>query len=127
MMDVWQTEWAKQCLIEANKFWFYALVFSLLWGIVQLFTLNQQPDEAATLREEKTESSSDEAITRLMNAEAKLRHKKAAIKRRLVVDGLDLLIPGHVVGWIVTSAATTGIAGAISTTLSMRDIWIKLS
>lgn len=121
-MGVWQAEWAKQCLIEANKFWFYALVFSLLWGLVQLFALNYVRSD----QKDKAESSSDEAITSQRRAENEKRQKRADIRRRLVVDGFDLLIPGHVTGWISTSAATTGIAGSISTVLSMKDVWDKL-
>jgi len=121
VVGVWQAEWTKQCLIEANKFWFYALVFSLLWGLVQLFALNHVHSD-----QEKTESSSDEAIATQRRAENEQRQKGADIRRRLVVDGFDLLIPGHVTGWISTSTATTGIAGSISTVLSMKDVWDKL-
>lgn len=128
VIGVWPTDWAKQCLIEANKFWFYALIFSLLWGFEQLFSLKDIATNVASLQKvkEEIESSSDEALAARRKAEAGQRHKRAGITRRLVVDGLDILIPGHVVGWIVTSAAMTGVAGAVSTTLSMKDIWDKL-
>ncbi|KUJ21915.1 peroxin PEX11-1 [Mollisia scopiformis] len=126
VMGVWETEWTKWCLVEANRFWFYALVFSLLWGIVQLFALNAIGKEVELKEKGDDESSSDEAIEARRKTELEKKHKRAGITRRLVVDGLDLLIPGHVVGWIVTSAAVTGVAGSISTVLSMKDVWDKL-
>lgn len=128
-MGVWPTDWAKQCLIEANKFWFYALIFSLLWGYVQISSLNDIVTNLASFEKVKKEieSSSDGALAARRKAETEKRQRRAGITRRLVVDGLDLFIPGHVVGWIVTSAAMTGVAGAVSTTLSMKDIWDKLS
>ncbi|KAE8451597.1 hypothetical protein EG329_003670 [Mollisiaceae sp. DMI_Dod_QoI] len=122
MMGVWQAEWAKQCLIEANKFWFYALVFSLIWGLVQLSALTS----FHSYQKENAESSSDEAMVAQRRAEHEQKQQKADIRRRLVVDGFDLLIPGHVTGWISTSAAMTGIAGSISTVFSIKDVWNKL-
>lgn len=127
-MGVWPTDWAKQCLIEANKFWFYALTFSLLLGVMQLYALNNIASNLVSFDKvkEEVESSSDEVLATRRRAEVEQRQMRAGIVRRLVVDGLDLLIPGHFVGWIVTSAAMTGVAGAVSTTLSMKDIWDKL-
>jgi hypothetical protein len=127
-MGVWQTDRAKQCLIEANKFWFYALVFSMLWGLMQLSALNRVLIDTLSLQKdkEKLDSSSDEVMAAQAKEEAALRYQRAGLRRRLVVDGLDLLIPGHVVGWLPTSAAITGAAGAVSTVLSMKDIWDKL-
>ncbi|CZR57126.1 uncharacterized protein PAC_07015 [Phialocephala subalpina] len=128
VMGVWPTDWAKQCIIEANKFWFYALIFSLLWDVVQLFAPKNIVSNVASLEKRKAEveSSSNEALVARRKAEAEQRQKRARITRRLVVNGLDLLIPGHVTGWIVTSAVMTGFAGAVSTALSMKDIWDKL-
>lgn len=126
-MGVWQTDWAKQCLIEANKFWFYALVFSMLLGLIQLSALNRAYNDTSTSHEEKEklDSSSDEMIAARKKQVTELRSKKADLRRKLFVDTLDLFIPGHVVGWLSTSAATTGIAGAMSTVLSLKDIWDK--
>lgn len=126
-MGVWQTDWAKKCSVEANKFWFYALVFSMLWGLVQLSAWNRVLSDTLSSQKgkEKSDSSSDEVIAAQAKEEAALKYQRAGLRRRLVVDGLDLLIPGHVVGWLPTSAAITGFAGAVSTVLSMKDIWDK--
>jgi hypothetical protein len=45
--------------------------------------------------------------------------------RRLVTDCFDLLIPGSVTGWLVTSPVIAGTTMVISTTLSAKDIWDK--
>lgn len=127
-MGVWETDFAKQMLIEANKFWFYAQIFAMLGGIMQLSASNRVlSDTLSKLHKEKERSyvSSDKVIKAQKKAEAKLRDQRATLRRRLVVDGLDLLTPGRVVGWIPTPAATLGIATAISCLLAMKDIWDK--
>ena len=52
--------------------------------------------------------------------------KLDGVKRRIVSDCFDLLIPGHVTGWITTSTAAVGFASVVSTTLSSKDIWDRL-
>ena len=49
------------------------------------------------------------------------------VRRRLVSDCFDLFIPGHVTGWISTNMATVGFATVVSTVLSSKDIWVRLS
>ena len=121
-IGVWPTPWAGRCMLEANKFWFYSLLFSTLSAIVQLlFGTSPQPS-----RERK---SSPKRLVKKKSAELRLNGEKKdrqKIKRRLIADAFDLLIPGHVTGWIPTGMATVGFASAISTTLSSRDIWDSL-
>jgi hypothetical protein len=48
------------------------------------------------------------------------------VKRKLVSDCFDLFIPGHVTGYLPTSTATVGVASAVSTVLSSKDIWDRM-
>jgi hypothetical protein len=121
-IGVWPAPWADRCMLEANKFWFYSLLFSILSAIADLlFNPSPQPS-----RERK---SSPKKLVKKKSAELRLnsgKKKREKIKRGLIADAFDLLIPGHVTGWIPTGMATVGFASAISTTLSSRDIWDRL-
>ena len=74
---------------EANKFWFYSLICSLTLGLMEL-------------------SSNRREVVRLSENKIKVKLAgKKGVKRRLVSDFADLLIPGHVVGWISSLAMGT--------------------
>jgi len=114
-MGAWPVPWAEVCLLEGNKFWFYSLVCSILLGVLQLYAKvgvakdgsNEKPKEKKT------------------NGQARKKHL-VGIKRRIVADSFDLFIPGFVTGWIATTHAFVGLAGAVSTVLSSKDIWDRL-
>lgn len=122
-------------MLEANKFWFYSLVCSLLEGCMKLFfgdagierkvrlaaTPNLKKEKRAKLADSTEDSAMDEGSPRESSKDN--RHNT---KRRMVADGFDLLIPGSITGWVPTSPTIVGFAGAISTILSSRDIWDRL-
>lgn len=101
-------------MLEANRFWFYSLICSIVWGLVQLFARQEayvEPGKSGEKRDGRTAGKAS---------------KPQGVKRRLVSDCFDLLIPGHVTGWISTSIVTVGFAGVVSTVLSSKDIWDRL-
>ncbi|KAG4443826.1 hypothetical protein IFR05_000726 [Cadophora sp. M221] len=127
-MGYWPTPLAKTCLLEGNKFWFYSLVCSILWGMLQFvdvanerYVLKGQIDE-----KDENESSSEMEEKARHQFELKRKSRMDAIKAKLVIDGLDLLTPGFVTGWIRTSASAVGFSSALSTVLSLREIWDRL-
>jgi hypothetical protein len=111
-MGIWPSDWAKGILIEGNKFWFYALVFSIVLSLYQLFADYASP--GISLKSEK------HAALTLLTARTK---KRRAIKRKLIGDMCDLLIPSFVLGWIPVGSATAGFASCVSSVISMGDIW----
>ncbi|KAE9373452.1 hypothetical protein N431DRAFT_482476 [Stipitochalara longipes BDJ] len=114
-MGVWLVPWAETCLVEGNKFWFYSLVCSILLGGVQLYTGDG----------ETKVGNSEKSRGKKQGVKAQQK-KLGGIKRRLIADIFDLCIPGFVTGWIVTTHAFVGLAGAVSTILSSKDIWDRL-
>jgi len=111
---VWPVPWAEACLVEGNKFWFYSLVCSILLGAVQL---------SAGAGEAKAANSERSKVKKGVKAQQK---NLGEIRSRLVADSFDLFIPGFVTGWLVTTHAFVGFAGAVSTVLSSKDIWDRL-
>jgi len=69
-------------------------------------------------------SSNRREVVRLSENKIKVKLAgKKGVKRRLVSDFADLLIPGHVVGWISSSQVVVGCASVVSTVLGSVDIW----
>jgi hypothetical protein len=114
-MDVYPVYWNKPVLVEAYKFWFYALALSIvgaLWGL--LFTAGFASVGKAQ-QDEKKDGSSKEGKD----------GGSGPLMKRIVVDGCDLLIPGVFLGWIQVSEVVVGMAMVVSTLAAGRDIWIK--
>jgi len=117
-MGVWTSAWASTCLVTANKYWFYALAFSILRAVLEIFVIEPRTPKAI---ESLQAAKKDDEKLRRVDIE-----KRERVRRRLVADSFDLLIPGSVTGWIPTSPATVGYATVISTLLTAKDIWDKL-
>ena len=89
-------------MLEANKLWLYSLLFSVFWGLNDI------------IRPKTVRSESERVQT------------QRVLNRRLITDIFDIFIPGHVTRWIRTGPVFVGIASAVSTLLSSRDIWERL-
>jgi hypothetical protein len=122
VMGIWPAEWAKMLLIEGNKFWFYSLLFSIALGILQLTSLSSSSSSPSPT---KTTSSNEkgEKEEKIVYELEKNRKKTNKLKRKLVADCLDLLVPGFVVGWIPICSAVAGLATAGSSWIGLGDIW----
>jgi hypothetical protein len=89
-MNIWLVSWNTPVLIEANKFWFYALcvsvtgaVWELLFGsAAQSKTQKGHPDIDKKKEESEKPSSSKPVPSTIPPL------------KRVVVDGCDLTLPG---------------------------------
>ncbi|KAH1669698.1 hypothetical protein KXV65_004776 [Aspergillus fumigatus] len=116
-MDVYPVSWNEPVIVEAYKFWFYALALSIvgaLWGLV-FASFSTSASAGKAQRHAKKGKSSKER-----QAEG-----SGPLMKRIVVDGCDLLIPGVFLGWIQVSEVVVGMAMVVSTLVAGRDIWIK--
>lgn len=106
-------------MLEANRFWFYSLVFSIVGLCFQLFRKGKPGKKVVKdLKEGETEAR-----------KAALRADAVNTRRtrvQLTADCVDLLVPGHVTGWIPTSTVISGIAGVVSTSIALKQIWAKI-
>ncbi|RLL97304.1 hypothetical protein CFD26_105068 [Aspergillus turcosus] len=115
-MNVYPVHWNKPVLVEAYKFWFYALVLSIvgaLWGLLFGSGSNSASGGKAQQDEKKGGSSKERKVA------------TSPLVKRIVVDSCDLFIPGVFLGWIQVSEVVVGMAMVVSTLVAGRDIWIK--
>jgi Peroxisomal biogenesis factor 11 (PEX11) len=109
-MEIWSTTWALTILLEANKFWFYSLLFSLASCILQLYRVRFPFTPLGATARSKTKSNV----------------LPWPLARQILTDAFDLLIPGSITGWARTSPAIVGLATVISTLLASEEIWYRV-
>ncbi|KAF3894005.1 PEX11 domain-containing protein [Trichophyton interdigitale] len=133
-----RTSWGDRALLESNKFWLYALVFSLLSTLWQLAQLRQAPKTpAATQKKKKKEKGPDAKSNTdgqekappvekqtINNAEFIIIYQ--ALVKDLIITVCDICIPGYNLGWIPISASKMGSAAVLSTLLVGRDRWVQV-
>jgi hypothetical protein len=52
-----------------------------------------------------------------------VRRRSTGLMRRVVADGLDLLLPGSVIGWVKVDPSMLGLAAFVSTGLTALEVW----
>lgn len=143
-LGVLSSSWAQKCMLEGNKLWLYSLICSILLGGRDLWYLSELL-KGAHYNGVKAESGSgeDRKMKRKTNTKkkSKIGREKEEQKRppgeprssmrrkimaKIVVDALDLCLPGHVTGWLPTSLLVVGCASVMSTLLSSGDVWDRL-
>lgn len=132
-MGVTAYEWGPKVQMEANRSWFFGLVFSILLSLYDLLL-----DESLPIM---PGASTDGPVDEKMNGHAKEKsagsttpEKKTQIPRpdltkifsQLVIDSCDLFIPGAAVGWIPIGPLFIGTASTISTTVAAAQIWSRV-
>ncbi|KAF7166629.1 hypothetical protein CNMCM6106_002372 [Aspergillus hiratsukae] len=106
-MNVYPVYWNKPILVEAYKFWFYALALSIvgaLWGL--LFGSASGSNSASVGKAPQDEKKDGASKERKVST--------SPLVKRIVVDGCDLLIPGVFLGWIQVSEVVVGMAMVMS-------------
>ena len=117
-MGVHRSSWAEGLFVEANKFWFYSICLSLMLGIVQLWQLSDVLAAAVGVGKDDAEKAKRER--------KEWEAKRGMFRKKLVIDGCDLLIPGAATGWIAVHSANVGMASVVSTVLASVDIWDRV-
>ncbi|RHZ53105.1 PEX11 domain protein [Aspergillus thermomutatus] len=121
-MNVYPVQWNKPVLVEAYKFWFYALALSIvgaLWGLL-FGSASGSPSAGKVQQDEKKGGSGKEG-----KEGGRKEVSTGPLVKRIVVDGCDLLIPGVFLGWIQVSDVVVGMAMVVSTLVAGRDVWVK--
>ncbi|KAF3483866.1 uncharacterized protein GIQ15_03190 [Arthroderma uncinatum] len=132
-LGVQKTAWGERALLESNKFWLYALVFSFLstlWQLFQLYRGVNTPTAPQTA--ENSDSKSSTSLSEKQSTPEKndtnnddVTMATRTLMKDLVITSCDILIPGYGIGWMPVSKLTMGIAAVVSTLLVGRDRWIK--
>ncbi len=103
-------DWGHLLQAEANKCWVYAIAFSILLSLYQLY-------ESLTSSPAAEQSSKDVSITQ-EDEKAPKPAKPAKVApvqytdvcRQLLVDGCDLIIATSAAGWLIADEMKVGTA-----------------
>lgn len=121
-MNIWLVSWYTPILMEANKFWFYAICISIARTVGQLLF-----SSAAEAKTHKGQSDTDEKKRESEKpAPSQPVPSTVFLLKRLVVDSCDLTLPGSFLGWIPLGNFGVGIAMVVSSALFWPDLWVKM-
>ncbi|KAE9973597.1 hypothetical protein EG327_009023 [Venturia inaequalis] len=109
--------WGPHILLESQKFWFYAIVTSLLSSFHQLLFAPApiQPATPTTVTEKSSEKASPDS-----------GRNNTDVYRQILIDGCDLFVPGAAVGWIPIESLSVGLFMSVSSVLAMGSMWPKI-
>ncbi|KAI0388868.1 hypothetical protein F5Y17DRAFT_172023 [Xylariaceae sp. FL0594] len=153
-IPVWGTATERVLSVEAQRFWFASLLCSGLAGVVRIvkvIVLTPLPHppahpaadlnpptpsnkEEEVQEDEKFDIKKEQARLRAMVQTQRLRRREyvrairsqvSVLARRVLVDGLDALIPGSVIGYTNVSPGTVALAMFATTVLSGWDVWVR--
>ncbi|KAJ6784533.1 hypothetical protein PWT90_06069 [Aphanocladium album] len=110
-MKIHVVPWYHPVLIEANKFWFYAILASIIRTVVQQLGLFAG-------RSVKVSKNGKKHV-------AQNAPPPPPPLRRLVIDSLDLMLPASFIGWVAVDDVTIGCLMTVSTLLVWKDVWSK--
>lgn len=115
-MDVYQVSWYTPVLLESYKFWFYAICIALARTTLDLLLGPATPisNGSADANEKKNSSPPEPPAA-----------STVSLLNQLVIDGLNLTIPGSVLGWIPVSDMGVAIAMLVTTILVWPAVWGK--
>ncbi|KAL4989622.1 peroxisomal biogenesis factor 11 [Aspergillus falconensis] len=114
-MDVARVDWYHPLMTEANKFWFYALVLSIIrctWEVV-FPSAPATPSKASSSSSEKSEAGSQQSSP-----------PRWPLVKRIIIDGCDLTLPGSFLGWTPVTPLQIGLGMVVSTVLAGHDVWL---
>lgn len=119
-MNVLLVSWYTPILLEANKFWFYAICITITSTILDLLSSPEAPNtrENSIVEKEKEKTS-------VSSTSSKSASTFMCLLKRLLIDLLDLTIPGSFLGWIPMGDMGVAAAMLISTILVWPTAWAK--
>jgi hypothetical protein len=121
-MNVWPVSWYTPVLIEANKFWFYAICMSitrtvgtLLFGLAAQKNTQKGHPDTDQKREEPGTPFPSKAVS-----------STTSLLKQIVVDSCDLTLPASFLRWIALGDLGVGMAMVVSTVLAWGDMWWRV-
>lgn len=119
-MNIFLVPWYMPVLLEANKFWFYAICISITKTVKELLlgstTAGIQNGPSETDEKKRTSEKSPSV---------KKGPSTLSLLNRLFVDSLDLTLPGSFLGWIPLEMLGIGMAMLMSTIFVWPTAWAK--
>ncbi|KAK0617267.1 peroxisomal biogenesis factor 11 [Immersiella caudata] len=124
-MRVWSMEVEKVLVVEAQRFWLFALVCGIGKGVVVLWKGREKEKKEGEVKKDKGEKGEkgEKRSKPGDKEERRRREREWKVLRRMVADILDLAVPGAVVGWIPALPGTVGVLMLGSTWLTGLEVW----
>lgn len=128
-LRLWSPEWDRAVMVEAQRFWLFALVCGALSSFLKMQRLRRAaPVKAVGGGSVAVKEKGDSTVTSTEKEDVataeKARTKKIhGLARNVAANGLDIVLPGAVIGWIDASPGTVGLAMLITTILTGMDAW----
>lgn len=125
-LQLWSPEWDRAVMIEAQRFWLFALACGALSSFLKMQRLRAARPTKAVERGSGAQKTKQNTTVTTVNEkiEERLRTKKLhGFARSVVANSLDIILPGVVVGWIDASPGTVGLAMLVTTILTGMDAW----
>jgi hypothetical protein len=119
-MNVFLVSWYTPILLESYKFWFYAICTAITKTASDLLLGPAAPSDKIDSVDEKEEdkASGHSQISKPVPSTASLLN-------RIIIDSLDLIIPGSLLGWIPVGDLGVALAMLASTILVWTTAWAK--
>lgn len=152
-LEAWGPAWTARLTFESLRFWFFALACSLGAGLLRLMRVaadvpippikeemeksplsekdGPRPDEEDEETKRKVLNEERLRLRRIVDARMEqrrvwrrgVRARAAVLGRRVLADGIDLIIPGTAVGWMSAKPGTVGLAMFTTTLLTGYEAW----
>lgn len=119
-MNIFLVSWYMPILLEANKFWFYAICISIARSTKKLL-----PGSAAPGMRGGSSETDKERKTSEHPSSAKQVPSTLSLLNQIFIDSLDLTLPGSFLGWIPLDTLGIGMAMLVSTLLVWPTAWAK--
>jgi hypothetical protein len=121
-MGIWSTEWANGLFLEAMKFWFYSITFSIMLSLLRLYRILLDSGSSSKKPAEDSERTSN-----VVDAEAKRASATQwNVVKTLAIDCCDIFVPGFTTGWLRVSSGNVGTLSMISSVLASTEIWRRV-
>ena len=122
-LGIWGGEVGGMLVVEAQRFWLFALVCGVGAGGVRLWNGSRGRDGKKKGEREKKGEGGDGQREKWLKEEVKREEQSRRVLRRLVADVMDIGLPGAVVGWVPVSPGTVGLLMLGSTWLTGLEVW----
>lgn len=113
----------------ASVCWFYAIVLTLVLGVLELGQAPSGKGEVVVVEEKKKKKGEEKAVAKKDSKAVgvkKLGKPRSAVLMDLFLNGLDLLIPGTAAGYLKVNPVYVSIGMMTSSLITMNGIWRRI-
>ena len=128
-LQLWSPETDGLVMIEAQRFWLFALACGALSSFLKMQRLRKAtpvklPASSETVTEKGNDTVAASEKEQAVKSQELVRAKQIrGFARSVAANSLDIVLPGAIIGWIDASPGTVGLAMLVTTVLTGMDAW----